>query len=160
MKDQNNNEDKKFSGDSAAKTTGTTPGGKGSENTANPSATKASGTDHSSGQGKSESAEFADKHSSDHEIKEIQGTDRAVTEESQEGILRGTASPSEDQKVGGAQTGLEEGETWENDKGTKAVNQPNTTSYNKETSGSIQGQHQDGISSHESGESPMNPKKQ
>jgi len=149
------------SDNSASRTTGTTPGGEGSEGTANDKITRIQpDPGKPATQSGKEASEFSDKHSSDHEIEEIQGTDRAVTEESQEGILRGTAEPADNtQRVGGAQTGLEEGETWENDKNSKAINQKTTTTWNKETSGSTQGKDRNGITSHKSQEDgPVNPK--
>lgn len=61
----------------------------------------------------------------------------ATDEESAEGKLTGSAAATNSSEpVGGAQKGKADGETWENDKHTKATSQPRTSTHTKETSGS------------------------
>lgn len=70
---------------------------------------------------------------------DIPNREPATDEESATGKLTGSASAGKagaDEVVGGAQKGKADGETWENDKESKAIHQPRTSTATKETSGS------------------------
>jgi hypothetical protein len=71
--------------------------------------------------------------------KDIPNREPATDEESAEGKLTGSANAdnsAKDALVGGAQKGKSDGETWENDKASKALHQSKTSTWTEETSGS------------------------
>jgi hypothetical protein len=71
--------------------------------------------------------------------KDIPNREPATDEESPEGKLTGVANADNsvaDTLVGGAQKGKANGETWENDKASKARHESKTSTWTEETSGS------------------------